>query len=107
MLLRLRRTAAAASGPHAAGRSLDITLALADSDPTATASELPITRWAKEAWNALNGDKYALSVDTLTKLWARTRPDLVTKWNSARGPMAAACLSAKRLGWTIKGRFKL
>ena len=48
MIIQVRRTAACGTQPYASGRSLDISLHLADFDPGPTATGATLIRWAKE-----------------------------------------------------------
>ena len=97
-LRALKRQAAAATAPRGKGRSLNITLALAQLAPTGVACSLPMARWAKQLWNStlpwLSGR--AIPTNKLFAGWWATKPHLTTSWAACRGPMAAAALSAKR-----------
>lgn len=52
LLTQVRRTAACGTPPFANGRSLDITLQVANLDPGPDATGAPLIRWAKEIWQA-------------------------------------------------------
>ena len=48
-----------------------------------------------------------ICLDDLKRLWRRALPGNVRTWGDIRGPMCAAIMSARRLGWRFKGPFDL
>ena len=119
---QLQRIAAASTSPTAARRSLTA-LRLVRDDPTGGCAFAPIIRWAKEVWAAsycaaagdgkedgvrrARPDPNAYSLDQLEHLWKTARPGATRAWAMVRGPMSAAIMSAKRLGWRFQGPFRL
>ena len=103
-LLRLQRIAAAAQSPSAQGRSLTA-LRLVRGDPAERAAIAPLLRWCREVWDAARGVPSAHSLSQLRGLWVRASPGSVRKWAHCCGPMGAAVLSAKRIGWRLRGPF--
>ena len=53
MITQVPRTADCGAPPYASGRSLDITLQLADLDPGPDATGAPLIRWAQEVWQTI------------------------------------------------------
>ena len=107
MLLQLRRTAAAAAPPRAQGRSLDVALGLSRIDPTARATAGPMVRWASEVWEATSlCSNRALGIVELRNAWRSVNPWGVQRWGDVRGPMGAAAMSAKRVGWNTADPFR-
>ena len=98
-LLALRRAAAAGRSPSAPGRSLSALLLLCG-DPLAEAAVAPFLMWAKHVWMAITDRGTArLSLPKLRALWTAASPNSCTRWKDAKGPLQAAALSLRRLGW--------
>ena len=103
LLTQVRRNAACSTPPFAQGRSLDITLQLADLDPASMATAAPMIRWAQEIWQTTTaGETRAIPLNQLARAWQRSFTCKPTRWQQVRGPIGAAILSAKRLGWNIE-----
>ena len=105
-LLALQRMAAAAQTPSAQGRSLTA-LRLVRDDPAEEAAVAPLLRWCREVWEAANTVRRAFTMPQLRSMWTRALPGKVWQWRDCRGPMSAAVLSARRLGWKCRGPFVL
>ena len=102
LLLQVRRTAACAVPPYASGRSLDLTLQLAEIDPGPAAAGAPLVRWAQEIWQAtLPVPSRAIPTHELVRAWHAVQARPPKGWAQCRGPIGAAALSAKRLGWDV------
>ncbi len=106
LLLRQRRSAAAAAAPArgTCGQSLDLALLIADetrggkADPAFDAHTGPIGHWAKAVW-----EKW-LPVSALQRLVAAAESKLsraARPWAVVRGPGAALLATASRLAWTV------
>ena len=104
-LKSLRRSLAAAAGPKAGGRSLTAVLLL-EGDDAWRAATAPIARWAAEVWAAGCGFVGGLSLRELRCIWVAATQSLPTSWCSAKGPVGAAHLSAKRIAWTWPDPFR-
>ena len=59
------------------------------------------------AAGASGGGGPHFTLQALADLWKDAQPDGATKWRSSRGPLDAAVLSARRLGWEYQGPFAL
>eukprot|EP00973_Karenia_brevis_P040604 5615831-Karenia_brevis.AAC.1 len=62
----------------------------------------PAIAWAKEVWRAVTaqpGNSYNLG--ELCRLWNGAQPQNATTWARCRGPMSAAVLSFRRIGWSV------
>ncbi len=105
-LRRLRASTASRLGPSAQGRSLDRLLLLVG-DPAHEASVAPIVRWSRQPWAAACRTPGAPDVSAMLGWWRAANPTTCKRWADVRGPMAAAVLSARRLGWTFAGPFTL
>jgi len=106
-LVCLRRTSAAATAPRAQGRSLDIALQLAGLDPTADATAAPMVRWAQEVWAATSGySTRHLDLRLLRDGWHGVLQDAPQQWRQVRGPIGAAVMSARRIGWDVSHPFE-
>ena len=97
--LSLRRSAAAALGTSAGGRSLSRLLAL-EGDPSAKAMIAPITRWASECWASRDHQDGALTPDEMLQLWRSCLRRGCRAWRDSHGPADATMLTLRRLGWT-------
>ena len=103
LLTQVRRNAACSTPLFAQGRSLDITLQLADLDPASMATAAPMIRWAQEIWQTTTaGETRAIPLNQLARAWQRSFTCKPTRWQQVRGPIGAAILSAKRLGWNVE-----
>ncbi len=106
-LVRLQRTARAATGPKAQESSRTMTLYLAGLDPLALATAPPLVRWAAEIWYALMAPEVhphaerALAYAQLGAWWRQRNIARVRTWRSVNGPISAAAMSAVRLGWCV------
>ena len=106
LLLSLRRTAASAATPVAQGRSLDVTLALNQLEVTGHATAAPMVRYAQEVWQATSPwTTRAFDIRLLRQMWEDAKPGDVSSWRNAKGPLAAAALSGKRIGWDCSDPF--
>ena len=106
-LLGLRRTCAAGTAPRAQGRSLDVALQLSGLDPTAAATGAPMLRWAQEVWNTTGGlDTRALHIKLLRTAWEKVQKEAPKRWRQVRGPIGAAIMSGRRLGWDMEHAFE-
>ena len=76
-------------------------------DDSERAAIAPIVRWAQEVWAASTQQPRAMTLDLLASQWPKAKPGSVRTWGEVRGPMAAAVMSAKRLGWRFRGPFEL
>ena len=100
LLMTHRPTSAAAINLRAAGRSLETALALHSLDPTADATGPPLLGWDREVWEATQPwNTRAIPVAALRQIWTLVSATRCNKWCNMRGPLTAAALSAKRLGW--------
>ena len=105
-LLTLRRCLVVGSGPKAQGRSLEAVLLL-EGDSAWSSAMAPVVRWAREVWFASTGVGGGFSLPQLLECFAafdRRRP---STWKHVRGPMAAAWLSLRRVGWQWPSAFTL
>ena len=69
-------------------------------DPILKPATAAARRWAKEVWNA-NFDTKCLSWPRLQEIFNSTvQSRATTRWNLARGPISAAALELRRLGWS-------
>ena len=103
-LLSLRRGLSAALGPQSGGRSLT-KLLLIKGVPSHSIAVAPLLRWAQECWNLSNQRSGSQTLPVLRRAWESAAPQACRSWAGVRGPLTAACLSARRLGWEIKGPF--
>ena len=108
-LQEMQRFSALALPPYGQGRSLSATLAL-HGDDTLTAAIGPIIQWCKEVWASitLGAERGScLSLPELRRAWeaAVERRDPNLSWSSSRGPVSAAELSLRRMGWQWKEAF--
>ena len=100
----LRRTAAAGLGPRAGGRSLTAAL-LVEGDPTRRAAVAVAVRWAEEVWAAANGEQGAMDCPELAWAWEQVQGSWPTRWGQVRGPLGAAHLTLRRVGWSWPSAF--
>ncbi len=105
-LRRFRATTAPQLGPSARGRCLDRLLLLHD-DPAHDAAVAPIARWARQVWAADRGETGAPEMPALLAWWRGAEPTRCRRWTDVRGPLSAAALSARRLGWEFVGPLEL
>ena len=103
-LHRFQRLAAQVMTPKAKRRSLTA-LRLVKQDPAEVAAFAPILRWSKEVWLAVTGSAHAMRLPEMRRLWPAAFPGNVRNWSQAAGPMSAAVMSARRLGWKFSGPF--
>ena len=75
-------------------------------DPTFEFAVGPAMSWAKVVWKAAVGDTFGLSMPELMRLWTKAAPEKTKSWKCVCGPLAAACLSLRRLGWATVGPFE-
>ena len=98
--------------PTARGRSRQATLLLGG-NPSANLASASLVRWAKEVWKAAcspNGfpGMHNSGLPTLRIAWqsvAETGATESRSWRSCRGPISAAMLALKRLGWKVSSPF--
>ena len=104
LLHRQRQTAAMAMSGGTRGKSLDLSLLLADekekdeTDPMFAASKAPIVKWAEAVWHSW------WPVTTMDKMVSKARVALAKAdfpWMRVVGPSSAFVATAARIGWTI------
>ena len=105
-LLGLRRALAAGAGPKAAGRSLAAALLL-EGDAAWSFSVAPVVRWAAEVWRAGVGAVGGLALPVLRQRWSLVSASWPSSWRHVKGPLGAAHLSLKRLGWCWVDAFRI
>ncbi len=131
-ILSLRRTAAAAMRPKARGRSLTMT-SLVHGVPTARFEIAPVLQYSRAIWMAVtNREKAAVrkcGLPDISGWWhgvLSSSPHLAAAyekgaaggtsadpkaaagaWRTIRGPIGAAVLSLKRIGWDFTSPFTL
>ena len=103
-LVSLRRDAAKCLGISGHRRSLDLTFGLASwLDPAAGAAVAPLVRYAKELWagSTPGHDCSVLDYSSLVRGFhsCMLSGKAPRSWGYSRGPLSAAFLSARRIGW--------
>ncbi len=70
-------------------------------DPSWTAGLGPVVLWAKIVWKSHTAAAYSTTVDlpTLRGLMQAVLDRAPKSWREVRGPLGAAILSARRVGW--------
>ena len=94
-VLALRRAISASlPGSHRA-RSLTIRLAIGGGDPLHECRAAPLVAWAGAVWDQ------TMPVEAMRAAWRRqvTRIGLCPRWAKVRGPVGAAVLAARQIGW--------
>ena len=92
--------------PHARGASLTAKL-LVHGDSTVHAATAPLRQWHRAVWlSAVERRKAQVSATTLSKWWRAAAPRASDSWANSRGPINAAILSAKRIGWSMISAFE-
>ena len=71
------------------------------------AAVAPLVRWADEVWRAVTGLGGGLDLPELRRIWDGAMDSAPMKWGQVRGPVGAALLSAKRIGWSWHSPFAL
>ena len=94
----------AGRGAQVCGLSLALSL-LIEGDPTIEVALAPAVRWAEEVWAAACGDPWALQLTTLRKHWQGAQCKRPGRWGQVRGPLGAAALTLRRLGWAWNSAF--
>ncbi len=128
----LRRTAATTMRPKARGRSLTMT-SLVHGVPTARFEVAPILQYSRAVWMAVANREVAASrkcgLPDVASWWHEVMKDVAplaaaygeggsssittdrklaaSAWRRIRGPIGAAVLSLKRIGWTFTSPFIL
>ena len=115
---KLRRTAGSAVKPGGRIRSLRTALLVAGM-PTASTEVAPIIQLSRMVWkgvvNREEAESRGASLADLVRWWEDAKSyigDVLKEnadrdqkkggqWATVRGPLAAAALSAKRIGWTV------
>ena len=106
-LLQLQQWSVARLPPHCRGTSLTAKLLL-HGDKTARAATAPLAQWQRAVWQAAVAPASAMvHPRTLSQWWGAAAPQAATTWASSRGPINAAILSAKRLGWSMLSAFEV
>ena len=74
--------------------------------PCGTMPVAPALGWASEIWTALTLERGRhLRMPQLRQAWQDAKPEEVRGWRDCQGPLAAAVLSLRRMGWQTKGPF--
>ena len=55
-----------------------------------------------EAWKSAAGLPHSIGLGELQRRWRLAQPWAVKDWKKVRGPLGAAVLTFKRLGWQVK-----
>ena len=106
-LTDMKRLVANTVGPRTQGRSLDMTLYLADIPIEQAANAAPLVKWHEAVWKGATrhgrARKDNLSLLRLKKLWmaANRRHRELRNWGDVAGPVGAIRLTARRMGWRI------
>ena len=103
----MRKTAALVMSPTVRGRSLSGLLAV-HGDPTWRPATAPLSRWAREVYDAATGaGDEAISLEELGSLWNMSLPkDAPKNWRGIRGFLDALHLTARRLSWKTDTPFE-
>ena len=99
-----RRLFAKGHLPCSGGITLTAKLAILG-DTAGDIAIAPCLQYAAEAWKAGLRDDRAFSASELSELWRNAGPANVARWAAFDGPVAACCLSRRRIGWTPVGPF--
>ena len=99
-----RREVARGCAAAAAGKSVDLVLALADSrvsqttDPAFDAHVPPLVYWAHAVWSSL---RPAPALAEALVCAQRRIDSAASMWSVVTGPASAVIASASRLGWAV------
>ena len=101
-LLAEQRQFVALAGSPASSASSTMTLAM-EGSPLWRQALGPLLTWSTVCWKAAVDGGFQLFVDLprLHQLAGRVLACLPTRWGDVRGPLGAAALSMKRIGWNF------
>ena len=69
-------------------------------DPSWTLAVGPVLAWSSEVWRALTvNDGRCLAMPELRRMWWQAQPNACTAWRKVKGPLVAAAMSLRRIGW--------
>ena len=109
-----RRILLAPADPVTSGTSLRAKVALVG-DPAGGMAVAPILAWAQEVWRAATGAGGShMAFPELRRVWEMSAHAFIDgwqvpgpcAWRKVPGPVAACCLSMRRIGWRAMSPFK-